>query len=82
MDIQNSDWFTGGPWCNIPICNKLHGKLFEGFIINARTNRYNIIFLLMHMKNIINNLDVMMASAVGVVHYQQLQRQKHYNRLV
>ena len=42
MDIQNSDWLTGGPWYNTSICKKLHGKLFEGFIINARTDRYNI----------------------------------------
>ena len=25
-----------------PIFKKLHGKLFEAFIINARTDRYNI----------------------------------------
>ena len=33
---------TGGPWYNTPICKKLHGKLFEGFIINSRTDRYHI----------------------------------------
>ena len=33
---------TGGPWCNTYICKKLHGKVFEGFIINAITDRYNI----------------------------------------
>ena len=42
MDIQNSDWLTGGPWYNTSICKKLHGTVFEGFIINARTERYNI----------------------------------------
>ena len=42
MDMQNSDWLTGGPWYNTYICKKLHGKLFQGFIINARTERYNI----------------------------------------
>ena len=42
MDIQNSDWLTGGPWYNTSICKKLHGKLLEGFIKNARTDRYNI----------------------------------------
>ena len=42
MDTLNSDWSTGGPWYNTSICKKLHGKLFEGFIINARTDRYNI----------------------------------------
>ena len=43
MDIQNSDWMTGVSWYNKYICKKLHGKLFEEFIINARTDRYNII---------------------------------------
>ena len=43
MHILNSDWLTGGPWYNISICKKLHGNLFEGFIINARTDRYSII---------------------------------------
>ena len=42
MDMQNSDCLTGGPWYNTYICNKLHGKLFEGFIINEITDRYNI----------------------------------------
>ena len=42
MDEQNLDWMTGGPWYNIYICRKLHGKVFEGFIINTRTDRYHI----------------------------------------
>ena len=42
MDIQNSDWMTGGSWYNTSISEKLHGKLFEGFIINAITDRYHI----------------------------------------
>ena len=33
---------TGGPWYNTSICKKLHGKVFEGFIRNARTDRYSI----------------------------------------
>ena len=33
---------TGGPWYNTSICKKLHVRLFEGFIINSRTARYNI----------------------------------------
>ena len=33
---------TGGPWYNTSICKKLHGKLFEEFIINAMTDRYHI----------------------------------------
>ena len=52
MDIQNSDWLTGGPWYNTSICNKLHGKLFEGFIINKRTDRYHIMcFVDAHVKD-------------------------------
>ena len=42
MDIQNSDCMTGGTWYNTSIFKKLHGILFEAFIINARTDRYNI----------------------------------------
>ena len=42
MDILNSDWLTFGPLNNTYICKKLHFKLFEEFIINARTDRYNI----------------------------------------
>ena len=34
---------TGGPWYNTSICNKLHGKVFNGFIRNGRTDIYNII---------------------------------------
>ena len=33
---------TSGPWYNTYICKELHGNIFEGFIRNARTNRYNI----------------------------------------
>ena len=42
MEIQNSDWMTYGPCYNTYICKKLHGKVFEAFIINAITDRYNI----------------------------------------
>ena len=33
---------TGGTWYNKVICKKLHGKVFEGFIRNERTDRNNI----------------------------------------
>ena len=33
---------TGGPCYNTYICKKIHGNVFEGFIRNARTDRYNI----------------------------------------
>ena len=32
MDIQNSDWLTGGPWYNASICNKLHGNYLRGLL--------------------------------------------------
>ena len=41
MDIQNSDWMTGGPWYKSSICKKLHENIFEGFIMNAGTDRYH-----------------------------------------
>ena len=45
MYKHNSEWMAGGPWYkyNTSICKKLHGKVFEGFIRNSRTERYNII---------------------------------------
>ena len=43
MDKHDSECMTGGPWYNTYICNKLHGEMFERFIRNARTDRYNII---------------------------------------
>ena len=35
-------WFDTGPWHNNNICSKLYGTTFEGFITQARTDRYNI----------------------------------------
>ena len=35
---------TSGPWYNTSICKKLHGKVFAGYIINARTERYHIMW--------------------------------------
>ena len=48
MDYENFsqretvDWFDKGPWYNKSICSKLYGTTFEGFIKQARTDRYNI----------------------------------------
>ena len=42
MVKHNSELMTDGPCYKIYICKKLHGKVFEGFIRNARTDRYNI----------------------------------------
>ena len=38
---HNSEWMKGGTWYNTSIYNKLYGKVFQGFIINARNDRYN-----------------------------------------
>ena len=52
MEKHNSDWMTGGPWYNTSICKKLHGNVFEGFIRNSRTDRYNIMcYVYAHEKN-------------------------------
>ena len=49
---------TGGPWYNTSICKKLHGNVFEGFIINARTYIYNIMCSIdAHGKNSSENYD-------------------------
>ena len=42
MDKHNPEWMTGGTWYNTYIYRKLHGKVFDGFIRNARTDIYNI----------------------------------------
>ena len=42
MDEQNSEWMKSDPCYNTEICEKWHVKLLEGFIINVRTARYNI----------------------------------------
>ena len=68
---------TGGPWYKKYICKKLHWDLLE------MKELIDIIscVLLMHMKKRINNV-VMMAAAVGVAHYHQVQQQKHWFHLV
>ena len=60
--INHPDWLNKGPWYNTDIFSKLHGELLEGFITHARTDRYNIIFLLLHI--IKNNLHMNMNRAV------------------
>ena len=42
MEIQNSDWMTGGRLYNTSINKKLHIIVFEAFVINEITGRYNI----------------------------------------
>ena len=42
MEKHNSDWITGGPWYNTSICKNLHGTVLVKYIINVRTDRYNL----------------------------------------
>ena len=47
MDENNhSNWLNKGPWYNTSICSRLNVSLFENFITHARTNRYNILCVL------------------------------------
>ena len=41
-ETNHQDWLNKGPWYNTSICSKLHGIMFENFITQARTDRYNI----------------------------------------
>ena len=42
MKNNNPNLITCGTWYNTSICKKIHAKVFEEFIRNARTDRYNI----------------------------------------
>ena len=67
---------TGVPWYNTYICKKLHGNLFEGFIRNARTDRYNIMCAIDEHEKIIHP-NMMMEAPVVVIQYHQIKQQKH-----
>ena len=41
-ECNHQDWLNKGPWYSIAICSRFHGSMFEGFITQARTGRYNI----------------------------------------
>ena len=41
-ESNHQDWLNKGPWYNTAICKKFYGSLFEDFITNARTDRYNL----------------------------------------
>ena len=38
------DWLNKGPWYNTSICSKLHGTVFDDFIINDGKDRCNIMW--------------------------------------
>ena len=77
MDKHNSYWMTGGPWYNTYICKKIHGNIFEGFIINARTKTYNIMCSIDAQEKLIRQ-NMMMEEEVVVIHCHQIQQQKYY----
>ena len=52
---KNLGWFDTGPWHNKNICSKLYGTTFEGFIIQDRTDRYNIMCSLVAHDRMENN---------------------------
>ena len=39
---KKSYWITGGPCYNTSICKKIHGTVFEEFIRNSITYRYDL----------------------------------------
>ena len=79
MDILSPNWLTGGPWYNTYICKKLHGKLFEGFIISARTDRYNIMYYIDAYEREHQSYSCDDGSSGGGFPLPKKQRPKHYN---
>ena len=43
---NHQDWLNKGPWYNTCICLKLRGSMYDDFITQARTDRYNLMFSL------------------------------------
>ena len=76
MDKHNSDYITGGPWYNTSNCKEVYGNLFGEFIRNARTDRYNIMYSIGAHEKIIHQ-NMMVEAALLVIHYHQIQQQKH-----
>ena len=66
---NNPDWMTGGPWYSISICKKIHVKVFEEFIRNVRTDRYNLMCSIdAHEKRVHRYMT--MEAVVVVIQYQ------------
>ena len=71
-----SDWMRGDPWYNTYICKKLYGKVFEGFIRNEKNDRYDIMCDIDTHEKLIHK-NVIIEESVVVIHYHQIQQQKH-----
>ena len=69
MEKHNSYWITGSPWHNTFICKKLHGKVFEAFIRNARTDRYNLVCSIDAHEEIIHQKIMVEAAVVVFQHH-------------
>ena len=76
MDKNISYWMTSGPWYNTYICEKVHENVFEKFIRNARTDRYNIMCYIDSHETIMHQT-MMIKSVVVVIRYHQIQQQNH-----
>ena len=78
METQISELMTGGPWYNTSLFVVNYIKLFlRGLLEMQELTDIISCVLFFHMKKSINNL-LMMVLEVEVVHYQQIQQQKHY----
>ena len=64
IEKNNPDWIIDGPWYNTSICEKSHGTVFENFIINSITDRYNLMcYIDSHYKQYPSSVDY--GSSVG-----------------
>ena len=57
MEIIFQYWLNKGPWYNTSICLKLHGSIFEYFLIHARTDIYNFMCYLVAYDKIQRNYE-------------------------
>ena len=58
IDRNNPYWITGGTWYNTYICKKIHGAVFEDYIIDARTERYELMcYIYAHEKQQLSYFD-------------------------
>ena len=58
MDKHNPDWMICVPWYNTSICKKSHGTVFEEYIRNSITDRYNFMcYIDAHEKHNSSSID-------------------------
>ena len=76
MGKNNSNWMTGGTWYNTSICKNYMEQCWKNLLEMQELTDIISCVLLMHMKNIIHYI-LMMVAAVLVMHYNQIKQQKH-----